>query len=370
MLTTIGGDRSEPGSPGDYDRWAAHGNPGWSFAEVLPFFGRLERDLDFDGRWHGRDGPLPIRRTTPDEVGPVHQASWTAVPPAATGESATTTRQGRSGSAWSRSTPSAGSVRAPRSPTWPGPAAGPTSPSAAARWSTGWSWRTGAWSGSAWPSRAERCEPTGWSWPRAATGARRCCSGLVSDRPPTWPPWASPWSPTGPGRGAACGCGRPTRPPPRSSRSACSPMPMTSLGCSPGSASPGSWPTPARSPTCSARNASPARRSPRRARAGGGGARKCRRLLPSVGTCRMDQPTTPWRWSTPVAASTASTGSGWWTPRSCPQPRPPAPTSRPSCWPNGAPPGSPDLVALATDRGARSGRLAPRLLRPARSPCR
>jgi choline dehydrogenase len=62
------------GSPGDYDQWAAHGNPGWSFAEVLPFFRRLEHDLDFDDPWHGQDGPLPIRRATPDEVGPVHRA--------------------------------------------------------------------------------------------------------------------------------------------------------------------------------------------------------------------------------------------------------------------------------------------------------
>ncbi len=64
------------GSPGDYDRWAALGNPGWSFAEVLPFFCRLERDLDAtaDDRWHGRAGPLPIRRAALDELGVVHRA--------------------------------------------------------------------------------------------------------------------------------------------------------------------------------------------------------------------------------------------------------------------------------------------------------
>ena len=32
------------GLSGDYDDWAARGNPGWSFAAVLPFFRRLERD--------------------------------------------------------------------------------------------------------------------------------------------------------------------------------------------------------------------------------------------------------------------------------------------------------------------------------------
>jgi choline dehydrogenase len=51
------------GSPADYDAWAALGNEGWAFDDVLPYFCRLERDDDFSGeRWHGRDGPLPIRR--------------------------------------------------------------------------------------------------------------------------------------------------------------------------------------------------------------------------------------------------------------------------------------------------------------------
>jgi choline dehydrogenase len=50
------------GCPGDYDAWAAQGNPGWSFSEVLPFFRKLENDFDFDDQWHGQDGPLPIRR--------------------------------------------------------------------------------------------------------------------------------------------------------------------------------------------------------------------------------------------------------------------------------------------------------------------
>jgi len=62
------------GLPGDYDAWDARGCTGWSFAEVLPFFRRLERDLDFDDDWHGQDGPLPIRRAAPKEVSPVHDA--------------------------------------------------------------------------------------------------------------------------------------------------------------------------------------------------------------------------------------------------------------------------------------------------------
>jgi choline dehydrogenase len=58
------------GAPADYDEWAALGNEGWSFAEVLPCFRKLERDLDFDDPWHGRDGPLPIRRYPRNELVP------------------------------------------------------------------------------------------------------------------------------------------------------------------------------------------------------------------------------------------------------------------------------------------------------------
>ena len=49
----------------DYDRWAATGNPGWSYADVLPYFRRLEHAVDGDAAYHGHGGPLwcsPIRR--------------------------------------------------------------------------------------------------------------------------------------------------------------------------------------------------------------------------------------------------------------------------------------------------------------------
>ena len=60
------------GHPRDYDRWAELGNPGWSFADVLPFFRRLESDADFQTAWHGGDGPLPIRRYAPNELTPLN----------------------------------------------------------------------------------------------------------------------------------------------------------------------------------------------------------------------------------------------------------------------------------------------------------
>jgi choline dehydrogenase len=56
------------GSPADYDRWAAMGNDGWSFADCLPYFRAVETDADFgEAPWHGASGPFPIRRYREDE---------------------------------------------------------------------------------------------------------------------------------------------------------------------------------------------------------------------------------------------------------------------------------------------------------------
>ena len=54
----------------DYDEWEAMGASGWGWRDVLPFFRRLERDVDFDGPLHGRSGPLPIRRIFPESWPP------------------------------------------------------------------------------------------------------------------------------------------------------------------------------------------------------------------------------------------------------------------------------------------------------------
>ncbi len=44
----------------DYDHWAALGNPGWSYDEVLPYFRRLEHNVRGASEWHGADGPLRV----------------------------------------------------------------------------------------------------------------------------------------------------------------------------------------------------------------------------------------------------------------------------------------------------------------------
>ncbi|QEH79980.1 NAD(P)-binding protein [Sphingomonas sp. C8-2] len=62
------------GLPADYDGWAAAGAEGWGWADVLPYFRRLERDLDFGGPAHGREGPLPVRRHPPESWPPFCRA--------------------------------------------------------------------------------------------------------------------------------------------------------------------------------------------------------------------------------------------------------------------------------------------------------
>ncbi len=48
------------GHRGDYDEWAAAGNPGWSYREVLPYFLRSEHNEQFGLPYHGKDGPLNV----------------------------------------------------------------------------------------------------------------------------------------------------------------------------------------------------------------------------------------------------------------------------------------------------------------------
>lgn len=44
----------------DYDAWAAEGNAGWSFDEVLPYFKKSEHNERGADAWHGVNGPLNV----------------------------------------------------------------------------------------------------------------------------------------------------------------------------------------------------------------------------------------------------------------------------------------------------------------------
>jgi len=65
--SAINGEIFLRGIAEDFDRWAAAGNERWSASEVLPFYCRLEHDLDFGDDYHGQDGPIPVRRWRRDE---------------------------------------------------------------------------------------------------------------------------------------------------------------------------------------------------------------------------------------------------------------------------------------------------------------
>ena len=60
--SSINGLIANRGAPTDYDGWEEMGATGWNFASVLPYFRKLERDLNFSGEYHGKDGPITIRR--------------------------------------------------------------------------------------------------------------------------------------------------------------------------------------------------------------------------------------------------------------------------------------------------------------------
>src|ERR1700741_4670391 len=60
--SSINGQMANRGAPTDYNEWAERGADGWGWDHVLPFFKKVERDLDFDGPWHGKDGRIPVRR--------------------------------------------------------------------------------------------------------------------------------------------------------------------------------------------------------------------------------------------------------------------------------------------------------------------
>jgi 5-(hydroxymethyl)furfural/furfural oxidase len=67
--SSINGQLANRGAPTDYDEWETRGAAGWSWKDVLPYFKKVERDLDFDGPLHGKDGRIPVRR--------IPQAHWT-----------------------------------------------------------------------------------------------------------------------------------------------------------------------------------------------------------------------------------------------------------------------------------------------------
>ena len=62
------------GFPEDFDSWATFGNDEWSYDKVLPFYRKMERDLDIQDDYHGTDGPMPVRRRQSGDMPDIQKA--------------------------------------------------------------------------------------------------------------------------------------------------------------------------------------------------------------------------------------------------------------------------------------------------------
>ena len=51
----------------DFDLWSKMGLEGWDYESVLPFFRKLETDLDYSGDFHGKEGPILAHRFPKDK---------------------------------------------------------------------------------------------------------------------------------------------------------------------------------------------------------------------------------------------------------------------------------------------------------------
>ncbi len=73
--STINGQIAIRGAPDDFERWRAVGCTGWGWDDVLPYFNRLETDVDFGDRsYHGDKGPIPVYRAPVADWGNVDRA--------------------------------------------------------------------------------------------------------------------------------------------------------------------------------------------------------------------------------------------------------------------------------------------------------
>ena len=66
------------GDPEDFDHWAALGNDRWSFREVLPYFRKIETDVDHHDDFHGSDGPIFVHHSRREDWHPAQEAFYNA----------------------------------------------------------------------------------------------------------------------------------------------------------------------------------------------------------------------------------------------------------------------------------------------------
>ena len=74
----INGQTFLRGIPDDYDSRASWGNVEWAHVKVLPYFRKMERDLDIRDDFHGTDGLIPIIRRQEQARPPIQAALYEA----------------------------------------------------------------------------------------------------------------------------------------------------------------------------------------------------------------------------------------------------------------------------------------------------
>jgi 5-(hydroxymethyl)furfural/furfural oxidase len=78
--TTINGQFAFRGLPSDFAEWESRGATGWNWEKVLPYYRKLENDLDFGNTpLHGDSGPMPLRRIPRAQWSPFSKATAAAL---------------------------------------------------------------------------------------------------------------------------------------------------------------------------------------------------------------------------------------------------------------------------------------------------
>ena len=57
--SSINGQLANRGAPTDFEIWESRGAKGWGWKDVLPYFKKVERDMDFDGPTTARRAAFP-----------------------------------------------------------------------------------------------------------------------------------------------------------------------------------------------------------------------------------------------------------------------------------------------------------------------
>ena len=76
--SSINGQAMQRGFPEDFDNWASMGNDEWSYDKILPFYRKMENDMDIQDDYHGTDGPMPVRRRRSGTSADIQKAFYDA----------------------------------------------------------------------------------------------------------------------------------------------------------------------------------------------------------------------------------------------------------------------------------------------------